>query len=139
MLKPPFVCLSVMDVTLLIKNDYMRSVLPGFHAEFFGGSWKKYVHRATPSRGVWGNASPGNLHALRLLLGLQNGWKLATNGLLSTQKNVNFKILEGELMLWGGGGDPSAPPLCMTPWLHHIMVMTSASGLNFKLRFKRQL
>ena len=59
------------------------------------------------------------VHTLRLLLGLKNGWKLATNELLSIKKNVNFKILgEGggeKLMLWGGNS--SAPPLCMTPWV----------------------
>ena len=31
-----------------------------------------------------------NVHALRWLLGLQNGWKLATNELLSIKKNINF-------------------------------------------------
>ena len=37
----------------------------------FGGGGKN-VHRATPSRGVWGDAPPGNfrnLHALRLASG----------------------------------------------------------------------
>ena len=63
---------------------------------------KKNVHRATPSGGVWHDAPPGNLHALRLLLGLQNGWKLATNELLNIKKNINFKIL-------GGGGSQCAP------------------------------
>ena len=47
------------------------------------------MHRVTLSRGVWGDAPPRNvrnLHALRLLLWLQNGWKLATNELLSIKK-----------------------------------------------------
>ena len=33
------------------------------------GEKKKDAYKATPPRGVWGCASPGNLHALRLLLG----------------------------------------------------------------------
>ena len=65
------------------------------------------MHRAAPSRGVWGDAPPGdfrNLHALSLLLGLQNGWKLATNELLSIKKMSTSKF-------WGGGGgNPSVSP-----------------------------
>ena len=47
------------------------------------------------------------LHALRLLLGHQNGWKLATN---EYQKKINCKILGGGGGGGGEGGNPSAPP-----------------------------
>ena len=39
-----------------------------------------------------------NLHALRLFLGLQKGWKLATDELLSIKTNINLQNS------WGGGG-----------------------------------
>ena len=77
----------------------------GFIQTFSVGVGKKHVHRATTSRGMWGDAPPGDLHALRWLLGLQNGWKLAANELLSIKKNFFLNSGGG-----GGGGDPSAPP-----------------------------
>ena len=76
----------------------------------FGGGGKKHVHRAMPSGGgggAWGDAIPGNfrnLHALRLLLGLQNGRKFATNELLSIKKKCELQNSRG------GGGNPSTPP-----------------------------
>ena len=97
----------------------------GFIQNFSVGVGKKHVHRATPSRGVWGDAPPGifrNLHALRLLLGLQNGWKLATNELVSIKKKSQLQNSGVETHAGGGGGgDPSAPPLCMTPCTVQVM------------------
>ena len=48
--------------------EAMRNILilqSGFHAEFFGGGGKKSVHRVMPSRGVWGDAPPGNFRNLQ--------------------------------------------------------------------------
>ena len=56
--------------------------------------------------GGWDDAPPENfrnLHALRLLLGLQNGWKLATNELLSIKEISTSKF-------WGGGGSQYTSP-----------------------------
>ena len=54
-------------------------VAPGVHTDFLGGGGENDARRATPPRGLWEYAPPenvSNLHALRLLLGLQKGWKL---------------------------------------------------------------
>ena len=59
-----------------------------------------------PLEGYGGDDPPGNLHALRLLLGLQNGWKLAVNELLSIKKMSTSK-------LWGGGEISVRPPVYM--------------------------
>ena len=92
----------------------------GFIQNFSVGVGKNVCIEPRPL-GVCGVMLPQeirNLHALRLLLGLQNGWKLATNELLSIEeKKSTSKFWGGELML----GDPSAPPLCMTPCTVQVM------------------